>query len=102
MRKSPSNTALQEARKIHDIPSDLIDRLRTKVDYLFERRALISLDQFETHSREYETNPSDEKLLAMAEAILPISRTTALIYCRMILERNSLHEGAKDFMKRLG
>ena len=101
MRKAPS-TALQEAGKIHDIPSDLIDGSRAKVDGLFERHVFILLDQFETHSREYESHPSDDKLLKMAEAILPISKATASIYCKMVLEKNSLHEGAKDLMKKLG
>jgi len=102
MRKSPSSTSLREVRDTHDIPSDLIDLSRAKVDGLFERHVLILLDQFETHSREYETHPSDDKLLKIAETILPISKSAASIYCKMVLERNSLHKGAKDLMEKLG
>jgi hypothetical protein len=102
MRKAPSNTALQEAGKAREISSDLIDRSRAKVGGLLERHVFVLLDQFEAHSREYENHPSDDKLLKMAEIILPISKETASTYCKMVLERNSLHEGAKDFMKRLG
>jgi len=101
MRKSPSSTSLPEVYNRYEIPADLIGISRSKLNYALETSLAGPLEEFEQCSCEYEENPSIEGLFRLAESSIPISIMTAILYCKMVLEKCPYHEGAKNLIKKL-
>ena len=107
MKKSPSSINLQKSVKKYETPFELTTNESRKVfDSFFHKCCnpddiYMSTANFENMSERYNRMPTLNNLFGMAFFAMPISKSVAIEYCKMVLKDYSPHTGAKKMLEEL-